>query len=87
MAHRREHEGQLTTWVCITCGGEIYSRGPAAGRLACPRCGGSVFRPFDTPSPSDHVAEDYLEDVARRFEAKDKNAAYRDPSMHERDRP
>jgi hypothetical protein len=46
-----------------------------------------VFRPFDTPSPSDHVAEDYLEDVARRFDTKDKNAAFRDPSMHERNRP
>jgi hypothetical protein len=33
------------------------------------------------------VAEDYLEDVARRFETKDKNAALRDPSMHERNRP
>jgi hypothetical protein len=46
-----------------------------------------VFRPFDTPSPSDHVAEEYLEDVARRFAQTDKSAAMRDPSIHERDRP
>ena len=50
MSARGEPDGDLTTWVCVTCGNELYSRGGAIGRLVCPRCGGVVFRPFDSPS-------------------------------------
>jgi DNA-directed RNA polymerase subunit RPC12/RpoP len=65
MAERGEPEGDVTTWVCMTCGNELYSRGGAVGRLVCPRCGSMVFRPFDSPSPRDDVARDFLETTAR----------------------
>jgi DNA-directed RNA polymerase subunit RPC12/RpoP len=64
MAQSRQTGGQLTTWVCLACSTEMYSRGPTAGRLLCPRCGGSVFRPSDTPSPSDQLNWDYLAEAS-----------------------
>jgi predicted nucleic acid-binding Zn-ribbon protein len=65
MGQRGEPEGDLITWVCVTCGNELYSRGGASARLVCPRCGGTVFRPFDSPSPRDDVARDFLESTGR----------------------
>jgi DNA-directed RNA polymerase subunit RPC12/RpoP len=65
MAERGEPEGDVTTWVCLTCGNELYSPGGASARLVCPRCHGTVFRPFDSPSPRDDVARDFLETTAR----------------------
>jgi len=69
MARGDEADRALTTWVCVTCGNELFGRGQ--GQLACPRCGGRVFRPFDTPSPRDEVARDFLESTARDIELGD----------------
>jgi predicted nucleic acid-binding Zn-ribbon protein len=71
MPGRGEPEGELTTWVCVTCGNELYSRGGETGRLVCPRCGGAVFRPFDSPSARDEVARDFLESTARHLDLGD----------------
>jgi predicted nucleic acid-binding Zn-ribbon protein len=71
MATPDESEAELTTWVCINCGKELYTRDSSAGRMMCPRCGGSVFRPFDSPSPHDEVARDFLESTARHLDLGD----------------
>jgi DNA-directed RNA polymerase subunit RPC12/RpoP len=60
-------ERALTTWVCLTCGSEHYAASLNGGPLRCPRCRGSVFRPFDSPAPQDDVARDFLESTARRL--------------------
>ena len=65
MGKRGEPDGDVTTWVCLTCGTELYTHGGAAGRLVCPRCGGEVFRPFDSPAARDEVARDFLESTGR----------------------
>jgi DNA-directed RNA polymerase subunit RPC12/RpoP len=66
-----ESPGELTTWVCVTCGNEVYGRRQTAGRLVCPRCGSTVFRAFDSPSPRDEVARDFLDDTARHIDLGD----------------
>lgn len=53
MAQSRKTGGHLITWICLACRAEIYSRGLALGVQRCPRCGGSVLRPDDTPAHED----------------------------------
>jgi DNA-directed RNA polymerase subunit RPC12/RpoP len=72
MATGEDDDPEITTWVCLTCGNELYARGE--GRMACPRCGGRVFRPFDSPSPRDEVARDFLESTGRQVELGDPDA-------------
>ncbi len=83
MAHREQPAGDLTTWVCVTCGSELYSRGPSAGRLVCPRCRGTVFRQFDSPAPTDEAAEGFLHDTARRLDLGDAAPDTRTPDVQD----
>lgn len=55
----------VTTMVCVTCGAEQFFEGHAPSHLKCPRCGGSVFRTFDTPTERDEATIAHLEEEAR----------------------
>lgn len=87
MPARGEPDGDLTTWVCVTCGNELYSRGGEMGRLRCPRCGGGVFRPFDSPSARDQVAEDFLESTGRHLDLGDADPDTRNADRRELNHP
>lgn len=87
MAEGKDSGGQLTTWLCVACGNGMYTRGPTAGRLLCARCGGSVFRPFDTPAPTDQVLEDYLVDTARHLELGSASPDTRTSELRDLNRP
>jgi predicted RNA-binding Zn-ribbon protein involved in translation (DUF1610 family) len=108
MARQKRPRGSLTTWVCVTCGNEIFGRAanvraaaakspkkakaPAGAKaparaknsgLVCPRCGGRVFREFDTPAPRDQVARDYLETTARHLDLGDPTPDTRLPDVRD----
>ena len=55
----------VTTMVCVTCGAEQFFEGHAPSQLKCPRCGGGVFRTFDTPTERDEATIAHLEEEAR----------------------
>lgn len=55
----------VATMVCVTCGAEQFFADRVPERLVCDKCGGTVFREFDTPSANDQVAESTLEEQAR----------------------
>jgi hypothetical protein len=61
----RGDSGELQTMVCLTCGNELFFDSGVPSSLKCGKCGGTVFRAFTTPKPSDEVAESQLEDTAR----------------------
>lgn len=84
---RGEPAGDLTTWVCVTCGNELYTRGGGAGHLVCPRCGGAVFRPFDSPSSRDAVARDFLESTARDINLGDSEPGTAETDRHDLEHP
>lgn len=72
MADQSGPEG-IVTLVCLTCGNEKFfdSRVPAA--VTCERCGGTVFRNFETPTKKDEAVIASLEEQARSIQ-------YGDPS-------
>ena len=64
MATMNGPDGMLTL-VCITCGNELFFTTKPPADEACPRCGGTVFRSFFTPTVQDEVTESMLEDTTR----------------------
>ena len=61
----REASAALTTMVCITCGNEEFFDAQVPDALQCRRCGGTVFRSFDTPASSNDAAASAAEEQAR----------------------
>ena len=51
--------------ICVTCGAEQFFDGPVPGALTCQKCGGTVFREFDTPGADDEAAASAAEEQAR----------------------
>lgn len=58
-------DGPIATMVCVTCGAEQFFTGEVPGELRCPKCGGTVFRQFDTPAADDQAAQSAAEEQAR----------------------
>ena len=73
MTHRDSGPGGIVTMVCITCGNERSFSRQVPTALKCDKCGGTVFREFDTPTVPDEATLDQLEQQAR-------SRAYGDPS-------
>jgi hypothetical protein len=55
----------IVTLVCITCGNERFYEKAVPTSLKCERCGGTVFRPFATPTEPDEATIATLEEQAR----------------------
>ncbi|HEU4630668.1 MAG TPA: hypothetical protein VFS08_13035 [Gemmatimonadaceae bacterium] len=62
---RTGKDGAIATMICVTCGAEQFFDGPVPDALTCPKCGGTVFREFDTPAPTDQAASIAAEEQAR----------------------
>ena len=58
-------DGPVATMVCVTCGAEQFFDGPVPSALTCEKCGGTVFRAFDTPAADDEAAASAAEEQAR----------------------
>jgi hypothetical protein len=65
--------GGLVTLVCMTCGQEQFFDKAVPQSAKCDKCGGTVFREFDTPTRPDDASIAALEQQARSIE-------YGDPS-------
>lgn len=63
----------LVTLVCITCGAEQFHARSVPQSTVCDKCGGTVFREFDTPTEPDDATIAALEEQAR-------SVSYGDPS-------
>ena len=66
-------DGPIATMICVTCGAEQFFDGAVPGALTCQKCGGTVFREFDTPAANDEAAASAAEEQARSM-------SYGDPS-------
>jgi hypothetical protein len=73
MEERESGPGGVVTMVCITCGAEQFFDRTMPGALTCTKCGGTVFRQFDTPTVPDEATLDQLDQQAR-------SRSYGDPS-------
>lgn len=62
---RGENLPGVVTMVCITCGNEKFFDKEIPRAITCERCGGTVFRQFDTQTRPDDAAIDALESQAR----------------------
>ena len=58
----------VTTMVCLTCGAEQFFENDVPTSIKCPRCGGTVFRAFDTPTARDEATIAHLEEEARSIQ-------------------
>ena len=58
----------LTTMVCISCGNEKFFEAAVPDRLACDKCGSTVFREFTTPTEPDEATLAQLEEQARSIQ-------------------
>jgi DNA-directed RNA polymerase subunit RPC12/RpoP len=65
---RVEHTRGVVTMVCITCGAEQFFSDKMPTGLKCPRCSGTVFRQFDTPTSADEATISGLEEQARSIQ-------------------
>lgn len=65
--------GGIVTMICITCGNERSFDRELPGAITCDKCGGTVFRRFDTPTVADEATIDQLDQQAR-------SRSYGDPS-------
>ena len=63
----------LVTLVCITCGREQFHSRSVPQSTVCDKCGGTVFRTYDTPTEPDDASLASLEEQAR-------SVSYGDPS-------
>jgi hypothetical protein len=63
----------LVTLVCITCGREQFHSRSVPQSTVCDKCGGTVFRTFDTPTEPDDASLASLDEQAR-------SVSYGDPS-------
>lgn len=57
--------GTVVTLVCITCGREQFHERALPKSATCDKCGGTVFRSFDTPTTPDDATIASLEEQAR----------------------
>ena len=64
MADKKESSG-VVTLICIACGREQFHERSVPQSTTCDRCGGTVFRTFDTPTEPDEAAIASLEEQAR----------------------
>lgn len=62
---RTDSDVAMTTMVCITCGNEEFFDQRVPETLKCRRCGGTVFRTFETPEATDEAAAAAAEEAAR----------------------
>jgi DNA-directed RNA polymerase subunit RPC12/RpoP len=46
----------VVTLVCLTCGNEHFYDLSVPPSVRCEKCGGTVFRQFDTPTEPDEVS-------------------------------
>ncbi len=58
-------DGAVTTMICVTCGNQQFFTAAVPATIACPTCGGTVFREFDTPEAGNQAAESAAEEQAR----------------------
>ena len=58
-------DGPVATMICVTCGAEQFFDRAVPGALTCGKCGGTVFREFDTPAADDEAAASAAEEQAR----------------------
>jgi predicted nucleic acid-binding Zn-ribbon protein len=58
-------DGPIATLVCVTCGAEQFFDGAVPSAVTCTKCGGTVFREFDTPAADDEAAASAAEEQAR----------------------
>jgi DNA-directed RNA polymerase subunit RPC12/RpoP len=63
-----ENSRGVVTMVCITCGAEQFFSDKMPTNLKCPRCSGTVFRQFDTPTDADEATISGLEEQARSIQ-------------------
>src|ERR671913_159202 len=61
MAQRNSGPGGIVSMVCITCGNERSFTRQVPMTLTCDKCGGTVFREFDTPTVPDEATLDQLD--------------------------
>ena len=73
MAKRDSEPGGIVSMICITCGNEKSFDRQVPTALTCEKCGGTVFREFDTPTVPDEATIDALDSQAR-------SRAFGDPS-------
>jgi hypothetical protein len=57
----------IVTLVCMTCGNEKFYDNSVPQSTTCDKCGGTVFRTFDTPTQPDDATIASLEQQARSF--------------------
>ena len=62
---RTGKDGAVATLICVTCGAEQFFDDAVPNALKCPKCGGTVFRAFDTPASSNQAASAAAEEQAR----------------------
>lgn len=55
----------LVTLVCLTCGNEKSFDTAVPNHLKCDKCGGTVFRRFETPTKPDDATIAALDEQAR----------------------
>jgi predicted nucleic acid-binding Zn-ribbon protein len=58
-------DGPVATMICVTCGAEQFFDRAVPGAITCAKCGGTVFREFDTPAADDEAAASAAEEQAR----------------------
>ena len=51
--------------ICVTCGNEKFFDREVPSAITCDKCGGVVFREFDTPAADDEAAASAAEEQAR----------------------
>jgi DNA-directed RNA polymerase subunit RPC12/RpoP len=64
MANDRGPTG-LVTLVCLTCGNEKFFDKSVPDAVKCEKCGGTVFRKFETPTEPDEASIAALDEQAR----------------------
>jgi DNA-directed RNA polymerase subunit RPC12/RpoP len=55
----------LVTLVCMTCGNEKFYDTSVPDAVKCEKCGGTVFRNFETPTEPDEASIAALDAQAR----------------------
>ena len=79
--------GELQTMVCLTCGNYLFFESDVPSSLKCDKCGGTVFRRFTTPNPSDEAAESQLEETERDVAMGDASPATAPDDLRELNEP